>query len=109
MNRFKLTVSLISFCCIFLLACTTQVMAAPSNIMISSATTQPTLQQLAVNKLSTNPNLHLSQLNVVISKDKIELNGFARTGFERALAQKFLENTQGIKIIENKIKIKATQ
>jgi len=77
--------------------------------MINSATTQPTLQQLTVIKLSTNPNLHLSQLNLVITKDKIELNGVAQTGFERALAQKFIENTQGIKIIENKIKIKATQ
>lgn len=103
MNRFKLTVSLISLCSIFLLTCAMQVTAAPSSIMVSSASTQPTLQQLTVNKLRNNPNLNLSQLNLTITGNKIELNGIASNGFERALAQKFIENTQGIEIIENKM------
>ncbi|MCQ8877469.1 BON domain-containing protein [Pseudoalteromonas shioyasakiensis] len=105
MNRFKLTVSLISLCCVFLLACATQVSAAPSSIMVSSASTQPNLQQLAVKKLYNNPNLNLSALNVIVTDNKIKLQGIASNGFERALAQKFLENTQGIEIIENKMKI----
>ncbi|OUS71278.1 BON domain-containing protein [Pseudoalteromonas sp. A601] len=109
MNRFKLTVSLISLSCVFLLACATQVSAAPSSIMVSSASTQPTLQQLTVNKLLNNPNLNLSQLNLTVIGNKIELNGIASNGFERALAQKFIENTQGIEIIENKMLVELEQ
>ena len=106
MNRFKQTVLLVSLCCIFLLACATQVSAATSTIMVSSASTQPTLQQFAVNKLRTNPNLKISQLQVHVKGNKIALYGIAETGFERALAQKFLENTQGIAIIENKMQVR---
>ncbi|MDQ9093016.1 BON domain-containing protein [Pseudoalteromonas haloplanktis] len=106
MNRFKLTVSLVSLCCVFLLACATQVSAATSTIMISSVSPQPTLQQAIIDKLRRNPNLNLTQLQVHIDGNKIALYGQAATGFERALAQKFLENTQGIAIIENKMQVR---
>lgn len=106
MNRFKLTISLVSLCCVFLLACATQVTAATSTIMISSVSPQPTLQQNIINKLRNNPNLNLSQLQVHVDGNKVALYGQAETGFERALAQKFLENTQGVAIIENKMQVK---
>ena len=104
MNRFKLTMSLV--CCIFSLACTIQVSAATSTIMISSVSPQPTLQQTIIHKLRSNPNLNLSQLRVHVDGNKVAIYGLTETGFERALAQKFLENTQGVAIIENKMQVR---
>lgn len=106
MDRFKLTVSLVSLCCVFLLACATQVSAATSTIMISSVSPQPTLQQTIIDKLRSNPNLNLSQLRVHVDGNKVAIYGLTETGFERALAQKFLENTQGVAIIENKMQVR---
>ncbi|MGO3444555.1 MAG: BON domain-containing protein, partial [Pseudoalteromonas distincta] len=36
MNRFKLTIALVSFCCLFLLACATKVSAATNMAVVSS-------------------------------------------------------------------------
>ena len=41
MNRFKLTIALVSFCCLFLLACATKVSAATNLAVVSSVATQP--------------------------------------------------------------------
>lgn len=106
MNRFKLTVSLVSLSCVFLLACAMQVSAATSTIMVSSVSPQPTLQQTIIHKLRSNPNLNLSQLQVHVHGNKVALYGQVGTGFERALAQKFLENTHGIAVIENKMQVR---
>ena len=105
MNRFKLTIALVSFCCLFLLACATKVSAATSMAVVSSVATQPNLQQAITNTLRTNPNLALSDIRVQVKNGEVDLYGKAQTGFQRALAQKFLENMDGVKIIRNKISV----
>jgi len=105
MNRFKLTIALVSFCCLFLLACATKVSAATNLAVVSSVATQPNLQQTITNTLRTNPNLALSDIRVQVEDGEVDLYGEAQTGFQRALAQKFLENMDGVKIIRNKISV----
>ncbi|MEM5547906.1 BON domain-containing protein [Pseudoalteromonas fuliginea] len=105
MNRFKLTIALVSFCCLFLLACATKVSAATNMAVVSSVATQPNLQQAITNTLRTNPNLALSDIHVQVKNGEVDLYGEAQTGFQRALAQKFLENMDGVKIIRNKISV----
>jgi len=67
--------------------------------------TQPNLQQSITHELRTNPNLELENLNVQVENGDVELKGKANNGFERALAQKFLENMDGVKVIRNKISV----
>ena len=105
MSRLKLTIALVSFCCLFLLACATKVSATTNMVVVSSLATQPNLQQSITHTLRTNPNLALSDIRVQVKNGEVDLYGKAQTGFERALAQKFLENMDGIKIIRNKIDI----
>ena len=105
MNRFKLTIALVSFCCLFLLACATKVSAATNMAVVSSVATQPNLQQTITNTLRTNPNLALSDIRVQVKNGEVDLYGEAQTGFQRSLAQKFLENMDGVKIIRNKISV----
>ena len=92
MNRFKLTVVLTSFCCIFFLACATQVSANTSVLTTSIGSTR---QQLALHKLMSNPNFSIENLQVIVG-DTIELYGSTETGFKRALLTKFLEHSQGV-------------
>ncbi|GAA61135.1 hypothetical protein P20652_3009 [Pseudoalteromonas sp. BSi20652] len=73
--------------------------------VVSSVATQPNLQQTITSTLRTNPNFALSNIRVVVKDGEVELYGQAQTGFERALAQKFLENMDGVKIIRNKISV----
>ncbi|MEI8663860.1 BON domain-containing protein [Pseudoalteromonas sp. B28] len=40
-----------------------------------------------------------------VKNGEVDLYGEAQTGFQRALAQKFLENIDGVKIIRNKISV----
>jgi osmotically-inducible protein OsmY len=42
---------------------------------------------------------------VQVKNGEVDLYGEAQTGFQRALAQKFLENMDGVKIIRNKISV----
>ncbi|MCF7517162.1 MULTISPECIES: hypothetical protein [Pseudoalteromonas] len=104
MNRFKLTVVLTSFCCIFLLACATQV-SANTSVLTTSTSAQPRLQQLALHKLMSNPNFSIENLQVIVNGDTIELYGSTETGFKRALAQKFLEHSQGVSRVKNNLKV----
>ncbi|MGO3444659.1 MAG: BON domain-containing protein, partial [Pseudoalteromonas distincta] len=62
-------------------------------------------QQTITNTLRTNPNLALSDIRVQVKNGEVDLYGEAQTGFQRALAQKFLENIDGVKIIRNKISV----
>jgi len=105
MKRFKLTIALVSFCCLFLLACATKVSAATNIAIISSVASQPNLQQSITHTLRTNPNFKLSDIRVQVKNGEVDLYGKAQTGFQRALAQKFLENMDGVKIIRNKISV----
>ncbi|WP_372762034.1 BON domain-containing protein [Pseudoalteromonas sp.] len=105
MNRFKLTISFVSFCCLFLLACATKVSAATNLAVVSSVATQANLQQAITHTLRTNPNLTLNNIRVQVKNGEVDLFGNAPTGFQRALAQKFLENIEGITVIRNKISI----
>lgn len=105
MNRLKLTIALVSFCCLFLLACATKVSAATHLAVVSSVATQPNLQQTITSTLRTNPNFALSNIRVQVKDGEVILHGQAQTGFERALAQKFLENMDGVKTIRNKISV----
>jgi osmotically-inducible protein OsmY len=105
MNRFKLTIALVSFCCVFLLACATKVSAATNLAVISSVATQPNLQQTITNTLRTNPNLRLENIRVQVENGEVKLYGKAHNGFQRALAEKFLENMDGVKVIRNQISI----
>ncbi|MBQ4832805.1 BON domain-containing protein [Pseudoalteromonas sp. MMG010] len=105
MNRFKLTIALISFCCLFLLACATKVSAATNLAVISSVATQPTLQNSITYVLRNNPNLALSDIRVEVKNGEVNLYGKAKNGFQRALAEKFLENMDGIKVIHNKVSV----
>lgn len=95
-----------SLSCLFLLACATQVSAAASSIAVSSASTQPNLQQAITSTLRSNPNFSLSQIQVIVDGGVIKLYGSAKNGYQRALAQKFIENMPGVKIIENKVHVK---
>jgi osmotically-inducible protein OsmY len=106
MNRFKLTIALVSFCCLFLLACATKVSAATNLAVISSVATQPNLQQSITHTLRSNPNLTLNDIRVQVKNGEVDLYAKAPTGFQRALAQKFLENIDGVKVIHNKIIIR---
>ena len=65
MNRFKLTVVLISLSCLFLLACATKV-SANTSVLTSSTSAQPRLQQYALQKLTSNPNFTISNLQVIV-------------------------------------------
>ena len=105
MNRFKSTIALVLFCCLFLLACATKVSAATSLAVVSSVATVPNLQQTITNTLRTNPNFVLNNIRVQVKDGEVDLYGTAQTGFQRALAQKFLENMDGVKIIRNKISV----
>ena len=105
MSRIKFTIGFISFCCLFLLASAFKVSAATHLAVVSSVATQPTLQQSITHELRTNPNLELENLNVQVENGDVELKGKANNGFERALAQKFLENMDGVKRIKNNIAI----
>ena len=105
MSRIKFTIGFISFCCLFLLVSAFKVSAATHLAVVSSVATQPNLQQSITHELRTNPNLELENLNVQVENGDVELNGKANNGFERALAQKFLENMDGVKRIKNNIAI----
>ena len=105
MSRIKFTIGFISFCCLFLLVSAFKVSAATHLAVVSSVATQPNLQQSITHELRTNPNLELENLNVQVENGDVELNGKANNGFERALAQKFLENMDGVKVIRNKISV----
>ena len=105
MSRIKFTIGFISFCCLFLLVSAFKVSAATHLAVVSSVATQPNLQQSITHELRTNPNLKLEKLNVHVNDGDVELKGEANNGFERALAQKFLENMDGVKIIRNKISV----
>ena len=104
MNRFKLTVVLISLSCLFLLACATKV-SANTSVLTSSTSAQPRLQQYALQKLTSNPNFTISNLQVIVEGDTVELIGSTKTGFQRALAQKFLEHNRGIRKVKNNLKV----
>lgn len=106
MNRFKFTISVIMASCLFLLACATQV-SANTSVLTTSTTATPNLQQHMLMQLRSNPNLKLTNLQVHIVDNKAQLAGYAETGFQRALAQKFVESTDGLIGIENKIQVKA--
>jgi osmotically-inducible protein OsmY len=73
--------------------------------VVSSVATVPNLQQTITNTLRTNPNFVLSNIRVQVKDGEVDLYGTAQTGFQRALAQKFLENMDGVKIIRNKISV----
>ena len=105
MSRIKFTIGFISFCCLFLLVSAFKVSAATHLAVVSSVATQPNLQQSITHELRTNPNLELEKLNVHVNNGDVELKGEAKNGFERALAQKFLENMDGVKRIKNNIAI----
>ena len=105
MSRIKFTIGFISFCCLFLLVSAFKVSAATHLAGVSSVATQPNLQQSITHELRTNPNWELENLNVRVNNGDVELKGEAKNGFERALAQKFLENMDGVKIIHNKISV----
>jgi len=47
----------------------------------------------------------ISDIRVQVKNGEVDLYGEAQTGFQRALAQKFLENMDGVKIIRNKISV----
>ena len=103
MSRTKFTISCISFCCLFLFASAFNVSAATHLAVVSSVATHSNLQQSITHELRTNPNLKLEKLNVHVNDGDVELKGEASNGFERALAQKFLENMDGVKRIKNNI------
>lgn len=105
MNRLKLTISVVSLSCLFLLVFATQVNAVPSSIAVSSASTQPNLKQAITNTLRSNPNFSLSNIQVIVDNDVIQLYGSAKNGYQRAIAQKFIENIPGVRIVENKMNI----
>jgi osmotically-inducible protein OsmY len=73
--------------------------------VVSSVATQPNLQQSITHTLRTNPNLVLTRIRVQVKNGVVDLYGEAQTGFQRALAQKFLENMDGVKVIRNKISV----
>ncbi|MEI8644693.1 BON domain-containing protein [Pseudoalteromonas sp. Hal040] len=104
MSRFKLTVVLTSLSCLFLLACATNV-SANTSVLTTSTSAQPRLQQMALQKLTSNPNFRIENLQVIVDGDTVELKGIAETGFQRALAQKFLEHSQGVMQIKNNLKV----
>jgi len=89
MNRFKLTIALVSFCCLFLLACATKVSAATNLAVVSSVATQPNLQQTITNTLRTNPNLALSDIRVQVEDGEVDLYGEAQQVFSVHLRKSF--------------------
>ncbi|KPM85487.1 MULTISPECIES: BON domain-containing protein [Pseudoalteromonas] len=106
MSRFKLTIVITLLSCIFLLACATNV-SANTSVLTTSTSAQPRLQQMALKKLTNNPNFKIKHLQVIIDGNTVELKGIAETGFQRALAQKFLEHSHGVTQIRNNLKVNA--
>ncbi|EWH06276.1 hypothetical protein AT00_09885 [Pseudoalteromonas lipolytica SCSIO 04301] len=104
MSRFKLSVIVTLFSCLFLLACATQV-SANTHVLTTSTSAQPRLQQVALKKLTNNRNFKIENLQVIVNGDTIELLGSTETGFQRALAQKFLEHSQGVRHVKNNLKV----
>ncbi|MAD05426.1 BON domain-containing protein [Pseudoalteromonas shioyasakiensis] len=104
MSRFKLTIALTLLSCLFLLACATTV-SANTSVLTTSTSAQPRLQQMALQKLTSNPNFQIENLQVIVDGDTVELKGITETGFQRALAQKFLEHSQGVMQIKNNLKV----